>query len=312
MQVPLTEWLDLISREYVSDFVPGGGAAVKIAVTAPERGADILNQVAQTAAAQNLVVARVDASQTRVHMIDQIFFAVARQIDWDALAVHWLRSRFAAQGYALPENGLPSLDDCAASRGLRAADVLAETQRWIANDLLKDARFNKEFRIAMAMLCSGQINPQNVAPSDASTIKAWMRGEKYNLTALKRVQIFGKIARHNARLLLSSLALWLRETGHGGLALLLDLNAVTANVLPGEAPVRYSRGTALDVYEVLRQFIDDTDETSHFLLVAVAAPALLNDAKRGVDNYTALKMRIVEDVHDRRRANPLNALVQIA
>ncbi len=172
MQVPLTEWLDLISREYVSDFVPGGGAAVKIAVAAPERGADILNQVAQTAAAQNLVVARVDASQTRVHMIDQIFFAVARQIDWDALAVHWLRSRFAAQGYALPENGLPSLDDCAASRGLRAADVLAETQRWIANDLLKDARFNKEFRIAMAMLCSGQINPQNVAPSDAEHDKS--------------------------------------------------------------------------------------------------------------------------------------------
>jgi hypothetical protein len=83
-------------------------------------------------------------------------------------------------------------------------------------------------------------------------------------------------------------------------------------VAPGEAPVRYSRGTALDVYEVLRQFIDDTDESSHFLLVAAAGPGLLNDAKRGVDNYTALKMRVVEDVHDRRRANPLNALVQIA
>lgn len=312
MQVPLTEWIELLRREYAADFVPGGGAAVKIVVAPPQRACEILDAVAEAAASQNLAIARVDASQTRVHMIDQIFYAVARQTDWDALAVRWLRERFAAQGYALPETGLPTLDECAAARGQRPADILAEVQRWVTNGLLKDTRFSKEFRIAMAMLCLGQMNPQNVAPSDSATIKAWLRGEKYSASALKRVQIFGKIARHNARLLLSSLALWQRETGHGGLALLLDLNAVTQSVLPGEAPVRYSRGTALDVYEVLRQFIDDTDETQNFLLVATAGPGLLTDAKRGVDNYTALKMRVVEDVHDRRLANPLNALVQIS
>jgi hypothetical protein len=309
--VPLTEWTELLGREYAAEFVPGGGAAVKIAVAPPERAGAILDEVAQSASAHYLAVARVDASQTRVHMIDQIFFAVARQLDWDALAVHWLRDRFAAQGYALPESGLPSLEECAQARGSRPGDVLAEAQRWINNELLRDYRFSKEFRIAMAMLCQSQINPQNVAPSDADTILKWLRGEKYNVSALKRVQIFGKIARHNARLLLSSLALWLRETGYCGLALLLDINAVTMSVLPGEAPIRYSRGTALDVYEVLRQFIDDTDESSHFLLVAVAGAGLLHDAKRGVDNYTALKMRVVEDVHDRRRSNPLNALVQV-
>jgi hypothetical protein len=312
VQVPLTEWIELLGREYAAEFVPGGGAAVKIAVAPPERAVGIIDAVAQTATSHGLAVVRVDAAQTRVHMIDQIFFTVARQLDWSALAVHWLRDRFAAQGYSVPESGLPSLEECAQSRGARPGDVLAEAQRWINNELLRDYRFSKEFRIAMAMLCQSQINPQNVAPSDADTIQKWLRGEKYNASALKRVQIFGKIARHNARLLLSSLALWLRETGYGGLALLIDMNAVTMSVLPGEALVRYSRGTALDVYEVLRQFIDDTDESNHFLLVSVAGPGLLNDVKRGVDNYTALKMRVVEDVYDRRRPNPLNALVQIS
>src|SRR5215216_6465510 len=133
MQVPLSEWVELLRREYAAEFVPGGGAAVKIAVAPPERAGTVLDAASEALASHGLLVARVDASQTRVHMIDQIFFAVARQVDWDALAVRWLRDRFAAQGYDLPGSGLPSLEECAQSRGTRSADVLAETQRWIAN-----------------------------------------------------------------------------------------------------------------------------------------------------------------------------------
>ena len=40
MQVPLTEWIELLRREYAADFVPGGGAAVKIVVAPPERAAE--------------------------------------------------------------------------------------------------------------------------------------------------------------------------------------------------------------------------------------------------------------------------------
>ena len=75
--------------------------------------------------------------------------------------------------------------------------------------------------------------------------------------------------------------------------------------------VRYTRSTVLDTYEVLRQFIDDTDEMSHLIVMAVAGPGLLDDPKRSVDNYTALKLRIVDEVRDRNRANPLNAMVRI-
>ena len=66
----------------------------------------------------------------------------------------------------------------------------------------------------------------------------------------------------------------------------------------------------LDTYELLREFIDDTDETSNLLLVAVAGRGLLDDPKRSVDHYQALKLRISNDVHDKERANPLNIMVR--
>jgi hypothetical protein len=78
-----------------------------------------------------------------------------------------------------------------------------------------------------------------------------------------------------------------------------------------DAPVRYSRAAVQDVYEALRQFIDGTDETRHFLLVAAAGPGLVLSEKRGLDCYSALKLRTFDDVRDRNRANPLGALVRL-
>jgi hypothetical protein len=164
----------------------------------------------------------------------------------------------------------------------------------------------------MAMLCWGQINPQNVTPTDADLVKRWLTGERANLPQLKRVQIYQKIARHNARLLLGSLAVWLRQVGYSGLTLLIDMSAVVDDNAPRENPVRYTRAGVLDTYEVLRQFIDDTDELTCLLIVAVAGPGFIDSPKRNVDNYTALKLRTSDEVRDQARANPLNAMVRLS
>jgi P-loop Domain of unknown function (DUF2791) len=312
MGVSLTEWVGLLRGEYLSEFIRSGGAAVKLAVISPDRAAAVLDAVAREAEHHGYLVARVDAAETRVHMIDRIFFAVARQVDWDAATDQYLRTLFQQHGIQVEEDqSLQEMDAIAAANGRLKPDLYGEINRLITNRILENYTLSREFRTALAMLCWGRINPQNVSPSDAEIIKQWLVGEKCSLSALKRMQIYQRIARNNARLLLSSLALWLHEVGYAGLALLLDLNAVVAEFAPGVNLVRYTRNAVLDVYEVLRQFIDDTDEMSHLILVAVAGPGLLDDPKRSVDNYTALKLRIVDEVRDRSRANPLNAMVRL-
>ena len=68
----------------------------------------------------------------------------------------------------------------------------------------------------------------------------------------------------------------------------------------------------VDGYEVLRQFIDSTDELHYCLVVVFAPPSFLTNEQRGVRKYDALYLRIWDEVRDPRRANPLSSLVQIS
>jgi len=314
MNTSLNEWIQLISDEYLADFIAAGGAAVKIAVAPEAQTAAVLDGVAAAATARGYIVARVDAAQTKVHMIDKFFYAVARQIDWEALTDRWLRSRLRENGILLADGqALHDLEAIAEANGRQRPELLGEIARLITNGVLKDYALCREFRTAMAMLCLGRINPQNVSPSDADVIKQWLVGEKCNLGVLKRMQIYQRIGRHNARLLLSSLALWLHKVGYAGLVLPVDISAVVTEHASPFNPIHYTRNSVLDTFEVLRQFIDDTDEMSYLLFVAVSTPDLMDERnpRRNVDNYAALKLRIIDDVRDRHRANPLNAMVRL-
>ena len=312
MSITLTEWVARLREEYLAEFLPEGGAAVKIAVAPPALRA--LVPAAVAGAADDYLVAHVDAAQTKVHMIDHLFHAVARQVDWGLLAERWLRRQLPACGILVePEQPLRDMDAIAEANGRPKPQLLGDINRIVANGILNDYQMSREFRTAMAMLCLGMVNPQNVSPSDADVVKLWLVGERCNLSALKRLQIYQRIGRHNARLLLASLAVWARKVGYHGLVLTIDLACVVDNEVSVLSPIRYSRNATLDVYEVLRQCIDDTDTMAYFLLVATTGPGLVDprNAHRNVDNYSALKLRIMDDVRDRHRANPLNVMVRL-
>ncbi len=311
MSLDSAEWTRLLQIEYLSDFIQSGGSAVKIAVVRPEHASAAAQSVTRSADDLGYQVAQASAGRTRIHMIDQLFYAVARQTDWDALTERWLRTLLRENGVSVPDTtALQETETIAGLNGLLVPDLLGQINRFITNALLRDYRLSKEFRTAMTMLCRAYLNPHDVGSGDAVVIKQWLHGEKCNLTALKRLQIYQKIGRHNARLLLNSLAIWTHKAGCAGLALILDISAVVTESDPSPGALRYARGSVLDTYELLREFIDDTDETSYLLLVALAGSGLLDDPKRSVDHYQALKLRISNDVHDRERANPLNIMVR--
>lgn len=104
MAIPLDEWVTLLEGEYLNDFVAKGGAAVKLAV-APHPGAvnRTLYRVAEVATPQGFLTVWVNAAETRVQMIQNLFYAAARATDWDTVAERWLRRRFARSGYTVAE-----------------------------------------------------------------------------------------------------------------------------------------------------------------------------------------------------------------
>ncbi|MGH9175004.1 MAG: BREX system ATP-binding domain-containing protein, partial [Vicinamibacterales bacterium] len=250
------------------------------------------------------------------------FHEVARQVDWDGLAVAFVRRLLAGEGYFVPDD--PSQDSGQAVEGegltyraLAAANETneAELRRAVRVQLerhiFRDYAMAQEFRIAMMRLCQAQLEREAVDRAERQAIGDWLRGELRLISALKRSLIFQKVARHNARDLLLSLAHWLRLAGKSGLVLTLDIQRYLETTRHLDGTLYHTPTTVLDMYEVLRQFIDSTDELEGCLIVAIAPRAFLDDPKRGLERYPPLQTRISDEIQDRLRANPLASLVRI-
>ena len=310
------DWLEVMRQEYLEDFVAGGGAAVRFAV--PEHAAgreDVRDGLRAAAAAGGFQWAAVDAATTKIHLVDHLFFAVARQLDWDTLARRYLCRHLVEAGFRVPDGADPPLSLAAleAVNELPGPVLGGEVRRGLVNGLYRDEAMSREFRLAMLHLCLAQLDPEG-DPELAAAVRQWLRGELRLISGVRRALIFQRIARHSARHVLLSTAHWVRRCGRRGLVLALDIDRYGDAARPADrGPGNYYSTTAcLDLYEVLRQLLDATDELEAVLAVVLAGPEFLTDDRRGLRSYQALYLRIADEVRDRYRPNPRSALVRLA
>jgi hypothetical protein len=309
------EWVSIIGREYLATYIRHGGAAVKFAVASTEAGrADLRQRLSRLADEHDFQLAVLDAADVRLHLIDRVFHAVAGQVDWDLLARAYLERLLRARGLRLP----PAGERLSAARlaELNAAPeplIRNDLRAVLAHELFDDYAMSREFRLAMFGLCAAQLDPTDT-PALESSIKSWLRGELRLISELKRALIFQKITRHTARHMLFSLAHWLTLAGKSGLLLILDIARYAESVRPAErgAGNYYSTTATMDLYEVLRELIDATDEARACFVGVLAGPAFLQDDRRGARGYQALYFRIWDEVYDRNRENPFSSLARIA
>jgi P-loop Domain of unknown function (DUF2791) len=313
--IDVDTYVRFLGAEYLHGYIDGGGAAVKFAVAPDDPAADsLVGQVAEAARGAGYAVATVDAGATRVHLLEQVFFEVARQIDWDALATTTARAAVAAAGYPAPDGGDVSLERLAAHHRVDPRELKRDVDRELQGRVHRDYAMVQEFRTAMLRLCQAQLRTGQVADAEHAAVLDWLKGDLRQISALKSALIFRRIGRHNARPLLFSLAHWLAANDHAGLVLMLDIRrlGLARRPSPGEREGHYyTKAALLDAYEVLRQLVDNTDELANCCVVVVTSPAFLTDNGRGLDAYQALKLRIFDEVHDRRRDNPFSSLVRL-
>lgn len=106
----------------------------------------------------------------------------------------------------------------------------------------------------------------------------WLKGDP-----IKPKGVRVHIDRTSARAMLRSLIQFLKHLGYSGLVLFLDeLELIMAQ---GQR-VRDTN------YDVLRQFIDDADNLSNFLLLCSATPKMRDDDQRGFPSYPPLWQRL--------------------
>jgi hypothetical protein len=315
MAVAAQEWLNLIEREYLHDFIAAGGSAIKFVVVDSAKFDEVQQHIAELARGQEMPHLAVDVASMRLHMMQDIFFALSRQVEWERTAQRFVEGLLAQQGLDWPTPGeAVSLDVVAEANGIDATILRRDLQRWLTKELMRDTRMAQDFRAALTQLCMQRFEPpSDEAAGNRAILIEWLRGETRTLGALRKLQISGRIGRHNARAMLRSLCRWLRLCGHAGLCVSLDIRDLT-RPRPGSAGsrVRYTPTAVMDAYEVLRQLVDDADHMEGLLLVVTADEAFVDgDPRRSIEAYVALKMRIYDDVRARGRDNPLAPLVRL-
>ena len=312
MTVALDEWLGVMEREYTGSFIPGGGGAVRMVVAAPATLDRAAARLRGQAAQAGLHVIGVDVAETRLHMLQHLFFAIAAGLPWPTMLQARIEALVTAAGYRWPAPGRgATLAELESANGIAAHLLRRELHRSLTSNIWRDSGLAQDFRSAMIALLDAQLTGESEALRDA--VFEWLRGDLKAIGRVKPAQIGARIGRYNARAMLMSLCHWVRDCGHGGMLVLLDIRRLhMAKALATEG-LYYSPAAVMDCYEVLRQVIDDAEHFPGLFLVALAEPAALTaESPRAIGKYTALQMRVVDDVRPHGRDNPLAPLIRVA
>ena len=307
-------YASFLGQEYLASYIPAGGGSVKVVVTGNADVADRFERSLRSEAdQQHARMVCLSAETSKLHMIDQVFFAVARQIDWDQVAVAVLRTAY--DDIAVPAApGRLTVAEVAADHDLDPRELYRSVRRQLEHILLADTNLPRELRRALLRLAQSHLGSGDVNPAEARVVLGWLTGERVGLRELRDAMIYARIGRHNARTMLTCLGRLLLRAGHRGLVVHLDLTRLAEArrpPLPERTGTYYSKAAVLDSYELIRQLIDATDDLVGMLVVAVIPPDLVSDEKRGLPSYAALQLRVADEVRDRRVPNPFASMVRL-
>ena len=357
MPIPVSPdaWLDIIHREYLSDYIKSGGSAVKFISGDSAALASAQTRLHALAEDEGYFHVHLDAGKflpnekrPDLHQIDRFFVAVTESVDWKVQTTSEAKKYLESRGVVVQQGReLKNLDGIAQDNGRTPADLMHQIQRELVTGYIKDQGFAIEFRTAISALVRAQLLPDAMTPTTEEVLLAWLAGRTMPgaAAALKKIQIFERITRANARHVLASFCRWLPRTGHGGLVVTFDfrpyehkkvprtkrqaetLRALEQAIAAGvsreqleailtegaaEPAISYSDLAYVQMLAQLRRFIDEIDWFERFMLVVLTTPRFYDEASpRNYWDYDALQSRIGQEIHDVQRANPTAALVHL-
>ena len=313
----LGEWAGFLDREYLSTFIKDGGGAIKFCIPVNEDiRPDLIRTLNSIAVSSDYIAVAVDAADTRIHMPQDIFFAMARQVDWRQIARRFLLGVARCFGYNV--DGIDHKSSSNIYVAIAELNGLAPEFLWtvmspqIQSRVYFNHRMSRDFRLAMLHLClKEQISVGQ--PYEGQPLIDWLTGDNTRVSSVRPFLIYSGINRSTARYFIESATYWFQQAGYSGTFIILDNSRVSLARNPRDGSRYYSRSMATDHYELLRQFIDGTDRLVGTLMIVVPNADFLDPepSGRGYGIYPALQTRVMDDVRDRSMVNPMASLVRL-
>jgi hypothetical protein len=290
--------LDLFAflrHRYLESYLKDGGSKLKLVVGSEGSGKSHLCHVLAAAARELGYLARVvSAAQLPLFSFDQIYRQIMVGVDPGDLVRKYTLSLVKSLGYAYPGQEVKFLE-WATSQGRDGRLVIRELQDHLGRDLYLDRDLDRSFATALLVLASDELGMRPLDPVARRAAIDWLQGKPVSARQRNQLQIRKAIDRYSARLIFRSFLHFLPKAGVTGVVLVVDdFHLITQG--PPVGPVRYTRGRLDELYESMRQVIDEVDALQGFLMVLSGRRALLDDEKRGVRSYEALWMRLQNEV----------------
>ncbi|MGO9733517.1 hypothetical protein [Mycobacterium sp.] len=304
------DWAAVIQTD-LPDFIGGGGALVRFVVgespASTVRAKELLKELAVSS---TLHFFEVDGSATRLHFANDLLGAVADQIDLYDAVKSFLLQTLIAEGYAVPGDiSNFALRDIAELNGVAPKDIHAIVNGRIRSAIMRDRRLVRDVRYALWAVAREVL--RGTPPDSASDVpRRWLQSAVSSIRELRDFGIVQKVNRYNARGILRSILTWLPNSKCNGSIIFVDAARLAAPRNLRDGTIYYTRAALSDTYEVIREFIDDTDDMRHVALVyAMPREFLSVDPRgRGMGAYQALQFR-VNSFPEATLPNPLSNLV---
>jgi hypothetical protein len=314
-------WLEPFISLYFDRFIKGEnnvfGSKVKLIISNEGSGgkSHFLYYLQNEALKRKYQAAYLRTGDFRLNYFQDFYAAIVRNLDFEKI-LEGLRNYIIIKLGFSPDE-IPAdqvFMPWAESKG-ENLDILKRVIRnEFSNAFLHNPRIDRNFAYALLPLIVNDLERGKDwnEPERRQILMDWIAADSgLLLSQIKREQIYVKINRQNARRMLCSLAEVIRIAGFSGLVVCIDeLDDIMSAKLGGRGR-KYTKSGREDIYESIRELIDDQESLQGILFMFASRREIISDEQNGIKSYPALWMRIQEEVAPKKSFNPYVDLIDL-
>lgn len=294
------DWLTGFWEEnYLREYIPKGGSRIQF-ITG-KKGSGKTHMVEYfLSRAGNYKTVSFSGRKIWINDFKEIYFEAMRQCDLEGCLRLCGESVVTELGFS-PDGFSGRFMDHLAEQGLNDPITKREIRMQLNRIFMQNPLMDNNFACACALLAGGQLGHPLLEEPSREALLGWLEGRKdVKLSTLRNLGLSPvRIAKHNARHMLRSLIEVIKMAGYDGLIIAIDDLDILVS-LDSLEEIRYTKQKREDVYESIRELIDEIDTLRNVFFLFAFGRKLIDDVSCGIKSYQALWFRIQNEIKSDR------------
>ena len=299
-------------KNYLSEYIKRGGSRIQLLTG--RRGSGKSHMIEYfLSKAGNYKTVSFSANKVWIHDFKEIYFEILRQCDLEGCLLRCGEQIVSELGYS-PDNydkTHGNFIDYLSSAGFNDPITKREIRFQLNRMFLHNPLMDYNFACACALLAGGQLGHPMLEEPARDALLGWLSGRKdVKLDALRNLGLSPiRISKHNARHMLRSLIEVITMAGYDGLVVAVDDLDILVSRDSLDA-IRYTRLKREDVYESIRELIDEIDTLHNVFFLFAFDRRLIDDESVGIKTYQALWFRVQNEIKS-DRINKFSGMIDL-